>query len=147
MFNIEEIKELMALLENSSLSALEVQQDDVKVRLEKPAVTVAAPIAVPAPAPVAAPAPAAAPAAAPAPADTGKAINAPIVGVFYAAPSPDSEPYVSVVKRVKKGDVVCIIEAMKCMNEIQAEEDGEITAVLANNGELVEYGQPLFAIK
>ncbi|MBQ4262353.1 MAG: acetyl-CoA carboxylase biotin carboxyl carrier protein [Ruminococcus sp.] len=147
MFNIEEIKELMALLENSSLSALEVQQDDVKVRLEKPAVTVAAPVAVPAPAPVAAPAPAAAPAAAPAPADAGKAINAPIVGVFYAAPSPDSEPYVSVGKRVKKGDVVCIIEAMKCMNEIQAEEDGEITAVLANNGELVEYGQPLFAIK
>ena len=64
-----------------------------------------------------------------------------------AAPSPDSEPYVSVGKRVKKGDVVCIIEAMKCMNEIQAEEDGEITAVLATNGELVEYGQPLFAIK
>ena len=125
MFNIEEIKELMALLENSSLSALEVQQDDVKVRLEKPAVTVAAPVAVPAPAPVAAPAPAAAPAAAPAPADAGKAINAPIVGVFYAAPSPDSEPYVSVGKRVKKGDVVCIID----------------------NGELVEYGQPLFAIK
>lgn len=147
MFNIEEIKELMALLENSSLSALEVQQDDVKVRLEKPAVTVAAPVAVPAPAPVAAPAPATAPAAAPAPADAGKAINAPIVGVFYAAPSPDSEPYVSVGKRVKKGDVVCIIEAMKCMNEIQAEEDGEITAVLATNGELVEYGQPLFAIK
>ena len=139
MFNIEEIKELMALLENSSLSALEVQQDDVKVRLEKPAVTVAAPVAVPAPAP--------APVAAPAPADAGKAINAPIVGVFYAAPSPDSEPYVSVGKRVKKGDVVCIIEAMKCMNEIQAEEDGEITAVLATNGELVEYGKPLFAIK
>ena len=139
MFNIEEIKELMALLENSSLSALEVQQDDVKVRLEKPAVTVAAPVAVPAPAP--------APVAAPAPADAGKAINAPIVGVFYAAPSPDSEPYVSVGKRVKKGDVVCIIEAMKCMNEIQAEEDGEITAILATNGELVEYGQPLFAIK
>ena len=137
--HVEEIKELMALLENSSLSALEVQQDDVKVRLEKPAVTVAAPVAVPAPAP--------APVAAPAPADAGKAINAPIVGVFYAAPSPDSEPYVSVGKRVKKGDVVCIIEAMKCMNEIQAEEDGEITAVLATNGELVEYGQPLFAIK
>ena len=139
MFNIEEIKELMALLENSTLSVLEVKQDNVKVRLEKPAVTVAAPVAVPAPAP--------APVAAPAPADAGKAINAPIVGVFYAAPSPDSEPYVSVGKRVKKGDVVCIIEAMKCMNEIQAEEDGEITAVLATNGELVEYGQPLFAIK
>ena len=101
-----------------------------------------APVAVAAPAPVA---PATAPVAAPA--DTGKTINAPIVGVFYAAPSPDAEPYVSVGKRVKKGDVVCIIEAMKCMNEIQAEEDGEITAVLANNGELVEYGQPLFTIK
>ena len=143
MFNIDEIKELMALLENSSLSVLEVKQDDVKVRLEKPAVAVAPPVPVPAAAPVQAPA--AAPAAAPA--DSGKSINAPIVGVFYAAPSPDSEPYVSVGKRVKKGDVVCIIEAMKCMNEIQAEEDGEITAVLAKNGELVEYGQPLFAIQ
>ena len=67
--------------------------------------------------------------------------------MFYAAPSPESDPYVHVGKRVKKGDVVCIIEAMKCMNEIQAEEDGEITAVLATNGELVEYNQPLFAIK
>ena len=65
----------------------------------------------------------------------------------YAAPSPTADPYVSVGKRVKKGDVVCIIEAMKCMNEIQAEEDGEITAVLAANGELVEYGQPLFSIQ
>ena len=143
MFNIDEIKELMALLENSSLSVLEVKQDDVKVRLEKPAVAVAPPVPVPAAAPVQAPA--AAPAAAPA--DSGKAINAPIVGVFYAAPSPDSEPYVSVGKRVKKGDVVCIIEAMKCMNEIQAEEDGEITDVLVKNGELVEFDQPLFSVK
>ena len=67
--------------------------------------------------------------------------------MFYTAPSPDAQPYVSVGKKVKKGDVVCIIEAMKCMNEIQAEEDGEITAVLAINGELVEYGQPLFQIR
>ena len=90
----------------------------------------------------AAPAPAAAE-----PEDDGKTISAPIVGVFYAAPSPTADPYVSVGKKVKKGDVVCIIEAMKCMNEIQAEEDGEITAVLATNGELVEYGQPLFSIQ
>ncbi|MBR1483718.1 MAG: acetyl-CoA carboxylase biotin carboxyl carrier protein [Ruminococcus sp.] len=144
MFHIEEIKELMALLENSSLAVLEVKENDCKVRLEKPGnITVnntGVPVAAPA---VAAPAPAA-PAA---PAAAQKTINAPIVGVFYAAPSPDSEPYVSVGKRVRKGDVVCIIEAMKCMNEIQAEEDGEITAVLATNGELVEYGQPLFAIQ
>ena len=147
MFNIDEIKELMALLEDSSLAVLEVEQGDCKVRLKKPAATVAA--VAPAAVPAAAPAPAAAPVPAPAaaPAESGKTINAPIVGVFYAAPSPDAEPYVSVGKKVKKGDVVCIIEAMKCMNEIQAEEDGEITAVLATNGELVEYGQPLFSIQ
>ncbi len=146
MFNIDEIKELMALLEGSSLAVLEVKEGDSKVRLEKPGnITVnntgVAPVAAPV---VAAPA---VPAAAPAAAETGKTINAPIVGVFYAASAPDAEPYVSVGKRVRKGDVVCIIEAMKCMNEIQAEEDGEITAVLANNGELVEYGQPLFRIQ
>ena len=137
MFNIDEIKELMALLEDSSLAVLEVEQDDCKVRLKKPAATVAA--MAPAAVPAAAPAPAAA--------ESGKTINAPIVGVFDAAPSPTADPYVSVGKKVKKGDVVCIIEAMKCMNEIQAEEDGEITAVLATNGELVEYGQPLFSIQ
>lgn len=144
MYNIKEIKELISLLENSTLSVLEVQNGENKVRLEKPAasVAVAAPVATAVPA-----APAQAPEVATAPVEEGKTISAPIVGVFYAAPSPDSEPYVSVGKRVKKGDVVCIIEAMKCMNEIQAEEDGEITAVLATNGELVEFGQPLFSIK
>ena len=143
MFNIDEIKELIALLEESSLSVLEVKDDDKKVRLEKAQTTAAAPAAVTVnAAPVqAAPAPAAEAD------DNGKTISAPIVGVFYAAPSPESEPYVHVGQKVKKGDVVCIIEAMKCMNEIQAEEDGEITAVLATNGELVEYNQPLFAIK
>ena len=144
MFNIDEIKELIALLESSSLAVLEVKEGDSKVHLEKPGnITVNNTGVAPVVAPAAVPA---APAAAPV-AETGKTINAPIVGVFYAAPSPDAEPYVSVGKRVKKGDVVCIIEAMKCMNEIQAEEDGEITAVLANNGELVEYGQPLFSIQ
>ena len=143
MFNIDEIKELIALLEESSLSVLEVKDDDKKVRLEKAQTTAAAPAAVTVnAAPVqAAPAPAAESE------DNGKTISAPIVGVFYAAPSPESEPYVHVGQKGKKGDVVCIIEAMKCMNEIQAEEDGEIAAVLATNGELVEYNQPLFAIK
>lgn len=145
MYNMDEIKELIAILEGSSLAVLEVASGDNKVRLEKATAPVAAAPVAAAPAPAAAAPVAAAPAEQPA--DNGKTINAPIVGVFYAAPSPDSDPYVSVGKRVKKGDVVCIIEAMKCMNEIQAEEDGEITAVLANNGELVEYGQPLFAVK
>ena len=147
MYNLEEIKNLISMLEDSSLSVLEVQSGDNKVRLEKASqgasvVSFANNNPV-----VAAPEAAADTEAAAAPADTGKAIKAPIVGVFYVAPSPDADPYVSVGKRVKKGDVVCIIEAMKCMNEIQAEEDGEIVAVLANNGDLVEYGQPLFSIK
>ena len=94
-----------------------------------------------------APAPQNAPVQAAPAADTGKSIDAPIVGVFYVAPSPDAQPYVSVGKQVKKGDTVCIIEAMKCMNEIQAEEDGEIVEILAKDGELVEYGQPLFKIR
>lgn len=146
MYNIDEIKEFIAVLENSSLSVLELQNENgSKIRLEKPQVAVqAASVVQAAPAPQSAPAQAA-PTAAPV-ADSGKTINAPIVGVFYAAPSPDAQPYVSVGKQVKKGDTVCIIEAMKCMNEIQAEEDGEITEVIVKDGELVEYGQPLFKI-
>lgn len=146
MYNIDEIKEFIAVLENSSLSVLELQNENgSKIRLEKPQVAVqAASVVQAAPAPQSAPAQTA-PTAAPV-ADSGKTINAPIVGVFYAAPSPDAQPYVSVGKQVKKGDTVCIIEAMKCMNEIQAEEDGEIADILVKDGELVEYGQPLFKI-
>lgn len=148
MYSIEEIKEFIAVLEGSSLSVLEIQKEDgSKIHLEKPqqivSTTVAEPVAV-APTPVQAPASVAEPAPVQ---DIGKTINAPIVGVFYAAPSPDSEPYAPVGKKVKKGDTVCIIEAMKCMNEIQAEESGEIVEVLVNNEELVEYGQPLFKIR
>ncbi|MBQ6387703.1 MAG: acetyl-CoA carboxylase biotin carboxyl carrier protein [Ruminococcus sp.] len=144
MFHIDEIKELVSMLEDSSLAVLEVQEGDSRVLLKKSAAN-ASSIAVPA-APVQTISVQTAPATA-AKQETGKTINAPIVGVFYSAPSPTADPYVSVGKRVKKGDVVCIIEAMKCMNEIQAEEDGEITAVLATNNELVEYGQPLFRIQ
>ena len=148
MYSIEEIKEFIAVLEGSSLSVLEIQKEDgSKIRLEKPQQNVTT-VPVATPAPVATPvAPVETVAQAePAKVDSGKAIKAPIVGVFYVAPSPDSAPYVSVGKKVKKGDTVCIIEAMKCMNEIQAEEDGEIVEVLAKDGELVEYGQPLFKI-
>lgn len=146
MYNIDEIKEFIAVLEDSSLSVLELQNENgSKIRLEKPQVAVqAASVVQAAPAPQSAPAQTA-PTAAPV-TDSGKTINAPIVGVFYAAPSPDAQPYVSVGKQVKKGDTVCIIEAMKCMNEIQAEEDGEIAEILVKDGELVEYGQPLFKI-
>ena len=119
MYNIDEIKELIAVLEESSLSVLEVACGDNKVRLEKAVCAASAPAAAPAPiaAAPAAPAPAAEPAA-PA-AENGKTVNAPIVGVFYAAPSPDSDPYVSVGKRVRKGDVLCIIEAIAAVKAIE----------------------------
>lgn len=153
MYNLDEIKEFINLLEDSSLSVFEIQKEDgSKIRLEKaqPAQQIVntIPVAngVAAPAPVVAPVESA-PAVTAAPvADSSKTIDAPIVGVFYAASAPGKAPYVSAGKKVKKGDVVCIIEAMKCMNEIQAEEDGEIVEVLVKDGELVEYGQPLFKI-
>lgn len=151
MYSIEEIKEFIAVLEGSSLSVLEIQKEDgSKIHLEKPQqivnTTVApqAPVAV-APAPVAVEA--VAPVETPVQQESGRTINSPIVGVFYVAPSPDSEPYAPVGKKVKKGDTVCIVEAMKCMNEIQAEESGEIVEVLVKDGDLVEYGQPLFRIR
>lgn len=147
MYSIDEIKEFISVLEASSLSVLELQKEDgSKMRLEKPCQIISQTVPEPA-------VQAVTPQSVPAPqlqevvSDNCKSIKSPIVGVFYAAPSPESEPYVLVGKRVKKGDTVCIIEAMKCMNEIQAEEDGEIVEILAQNGELVEYGQPLFNIK
>ena len=153
MYNLDEIKEFINLLEDSSLSVFEIQKEDgSKIRLEKaqPAQQIVntIPVAngVAAPAPVAAPVESAPTVTAAPVADSSKTIDAPIVGVFYAASAPGKAPYVSAGKKVKKGDVVCIIEAMKCMNEIQAEEDGEIVEVLVKDGELVEYGQPLFKI-
>ena len=77
----------------------------------------------------------------------GTPVTSPMVGVFYAAPAPDQEPYVSVGARVNKGDVLCLIEAMKLMNEVTAEKSGEITEVCVDNGQVVEYGQTLFMIK
>lgn len=81
------------------------------------------------------------------PDDGSTAITSPMVGVFYAAPSPDSEPYVSVGTKVNKGDVLCLIEAMKLMNEVTAEKSGEITKLCVENGQVVEFGQSLFMIK
>ncbi|WP_189644115.1 acetyl-CoA carboxylase biotin carboxyl carrier protein [Deinococcus piscis] len=122
-----------------------------------PAPTFAAPAATPAmdtpaaaeapAAPTEAPAPAAAPAPATAPASAGTPVKAPIVGTFYAASSPDAEPYVKPGDRVQEGQVLCIIEAMKLMNEIEAESSGTIREILVKNGEPVEFGQTLFIIE
>ena len=151
--DIAKIKELAQLLNDAGLSALELKEGDATLRLESAKFTPAQP----APAPVMQTVPAAAPQpAVPAPAasvpDGGVDFNAlsefksPMVGVFYAAPGPDQAPFVEVGKRVKKGDVLCIIEAMKLMNEITAEQDGEIVDICVSDGDVVEYGQTLFKI-
>ena len=150
---IDEIKELIQALEQSRLTSLEVSQGNDRLRLEKNYAAVqSAPVSAPVAAapmqqPVAQPIMQAAqesvaPVSAPQP--KGTAVKSPIVGVFYAAPSPEDAPYVTVGSQVKKGDVLCLVEAMKLMNEITAEQDGVITEICVENAEVVEYGQPLF---
>jgi acetyl-CoA carboxylase biotin carboxyl carrier protein len=157
-YDLDDVKRLIEIAEKNDLSVLEIEgKKGRRLRIEKsnsnaPAVTYAAGVpaaAIPqeAPAPVAAAVQAPVEVAAPAPVASGKTIDAPMVGVFYQAASPDAAPYVKVGQKVKKGDTVCIIEAMKLMNEIQAEEDGVIAEVLVKNGEIVEYGKPLFALQ
>lgn len=160
-YDLDDVKRLIELANKNDLSVLEIEtKKGRRIRIEKnkpvaPAVAfnAAAPAPTVAPAPVQAPvvetAPVqqSAPTPATAPQPTGKTIKAPMVGVFYQAASPEAEPYVTVGKTVKKGDTVCIIEAMKLMNEIQAEEDGTIKEILAKNGDIIEYGQPLFVIE
>ena len=149
MYSKNDVKEFIEMLESSTLSVLEIKNGDGSaIRLEKstsaaPAVVMQSSVTAPAPE-AAAPQPAPAPSA---PVAEGKTVNSPIVGVFYAAPSPESKPYVAVGQKIAKGDTICIVEAMKCMNEIQSELDGEVTEVLVNDGDLVEYGQPLFRVK
>ena len=148
--NIKQIRELAQIVSENGLSAIEIAEGENRVRIERAA---AAPAAVPAvvsmPAPVAAPtAPAPAPAAEETNVDFNRTreIKSPMVGVFYAAPSPDAKPFVEVGSKVKKGDIVCIVEAMKLMNEITAEFDGEVVDICVHNGDVVEYGQTLFKL-
>lgn len=152
-YDLDDVKRLIELANKNDLSVLEIEtKKGRRIRIEKnkpvaPAVAfnATAPTPTVAPAPVQQSAPAPAPTTAPQP--TGKTIKAPMVGVFYKAASPEAEPYVTVGKTVKKGDTVCIIEAMKLMNEIQAEEDGTIKEILVKDGDIIEYGQPLFVIE
>ena len=148
--NIKQIRELAQIVSENGLSAIEIVEGENRVRIER---AVAAPAAVPAvvsmPAPAAAPtAPAPAPAAEETNVDFNRTreIKSPMVGVFYAAPSPDAKPFVEVGSKVKKGDIVCIVEAMKLMNEITAEFDGEVVDICVHNGDVVEYGQTLFKL-
>ena len=135
----QEIYDLIACFERSSLQTLRLSRQDFSIELSRGGAAAAAPVA-----PAAMPAPAAAPA--PREAD-GEAITAPLVGTFYAAPAPDQPPFVNVGDRVKKGQTVCLIEAMKMMSEVPAPCDCIIEAVLKDNGELAAFGEPLLRYK
>lgn len=143
--DIRKIKKLMELVEQSGINELEVREGEESIRLSKaPAGVVMASVAAPAAAPAAAaPVTAAVPVAAQ---PAGHTLNAPMVGTFYRAPSPDSAPFIEVGKTVSAGDVVCIIEAMKLMNQIEADKSGVVTAILVEDGQPVEFGQPLVMI-
>ncbi|WP_374675944.1 acetyl-CoA carboxylase biotin carboxyl carrier protein [Ideonella sp.] len=153
--DLRKLKTLIDLVSDSNITELEITEDDGKVRIVKSApvaAPVAAPMAAPAPmvVPVAAPpaaaaAPAAEPAAPAAPA--GHVVKSPMVGTFYRSSSPGSKPFAEVGTVVKEGDPICIIEAMKIMNEIEADKAGTVTQVLVENGQAVEFGQPLFVIE
>ena len=149
--DLRKLKKLIDLVQESGIAELEITEGEEKVKIVKGGtVTVAAaPImAMPAAAP-AAPALAAAPAAAEAPdaGQEGHVVKAPMVGTFYRSSSPDAKPFVEVGQAVKEGDTICIIEAMKLMNEIEADASGVVKAILVENGQPVEYGQPLFQIE
>ena len=165
--DLKEIKLVIDMMTKNGLSEFELEKGDFKLRVKRGPggewSTTGAPVAAPqvvhhhapvaafAPSPAVAPAaPVAAPATAPDPAvaaSTHPQIVSPMVGTFYLSPSPDSPPYVSIGQEVQEDTVVCIIEAMKVMNEIKAETRGVIVEVLAQNGKPVEFGKPLFAVR
>jgi acetyl-CoA carboxylase biotin carboxyl carrier protein len=149
--DIRKVKKLIELLEESGIDELEIREGEESVRISRHAKQVAAshPVYAAAPAPLAAPAPAAAPAVtavAAAAQLNGHVVRSPMVGTFYRASSPTSANFAEVGQTVKKGDILCIVEAMKMMNHIEAEAGGVIESILAENGQPVEYDQPLFTI-
>ena len=148
--DLRKLKKLIDLVQESGIAELEITEGEEKVKIVKTgtAAMVAAPVAAPAataPRPAASTA-AAAPSAEPAAAQEGHVVKAPMVGTFYRSPSPDAKVFVEVGQAVKEGDTICIIEAMKLMNEIEADASGSVKAILVENGQPVEYGQPLFIL-
>ena len=151
--DLRKLKTLIDLVQNSGISELEISEGEEKIRIAKhltaaPATTL---VSMPVPTPATAPSPAqadSAPAAAdPTPVQAeGHVMKAPMVGTFYRSSGPDASPFVEVGQTVKAGDTLCIIEAMKLMNEIEADVSGVIKAIQVENGQAVEYGQPMFVI-
>jgi acetyl-CoA carboxylase biotin carboxyl carrier protein len=156
--DIRKVKKLIELLEESGIAEIEIKEGEEAVRISRMPTGQIVPqyfSAPPMAAPAAIAAPAAAPAAAPVDVPSGHArrkddpniVPAPMVGTFYAAASPTSKPFVAVGDDVKEGQVLCIIEAMKMMNQIECDRSGKVTAIMAKNGDPVEFGQPLFVIE
>ena len=152
--DLRKLKTLIDLVSESGVAELEITEGDDRVKIVNrvgaapvaPAVIATPVVASAAPAAAPAPAVAAEPAAAPVAAEDTRTINSPMVGTFYRAPSPGAKPFADVGQKVKAGDTVCIIEAMKLLNEIETEYDGVIKEILVENGQPVEFGQPLFVI-
>ncbi len=156
--NLDEIRQILELMREHALAEFEIEQDGLKLRLRKDSATVGPPAAIPAP-PVNAGS--VLPSAAPAVTEAGPSaeaeppeaveelavVKSPMVGTFYRAPDPNAPPFVEVGDRVRKGQVLCIIEAMKLMNEIESEYEGEIVKIYVENGQPVQYGERLFAIR
>ena len=150
--NIKEIKELLELMAEHNVGEIEIEKDNAKIKLRKlpngQVVMQSAPQMMAAPMQqVQSAAQAAAPALPPALEEGVTIVRSPMVGTFYAAPAPDQPPYVSIGKGVKEGDVLCIVEAMKLMNEIKSELGGTVIEILVQNGQTVEYDQPILKIK
>ncbi|MFI3325664.1 MAG: acetyl-CoA carboxylase biotin carboxyl carrier protein [Clostridia bacterium] len=139
--NINEVKALAEIMTQHSLSLIDIEENGLKIKLEKNITTAVAS------APVTIPQVNQEPEETVAPIEEGRVIVSPTVGVYYSSSSPDAAPYVSIGTSISKGDTVCIIEAMKLMNEITADCDGEVVEIMVGNGQVVEYGQPLFRIK
>jgi acetyl-CoA carboxylase biotin carboxyl carrier protein len=154
--DLRKLKKLIDLVQESGIAELEITEGEEKVKIVKGGAVVdsgtappaavmaqpAAPTASGAPAPAQAPTPA----TEPEPGQEGHVVKAPMVGTFYRSPSPDAKPFIEVGQAVKEGDTICIIEAMKLMNEIEADASGVVKAILVENGQPVEYGQPLFIL-
>ncbi len=150
--DIRKIKKLIELVEESGIAELEISEGEESVRISRHGAPAPSPVHYAA-APVAAPAPAAAPVAeapaadAPAAAPAGHQVLSPMVGTFYRSPSPDAKAFVEVGQKVNAGDTLCIVEAMKMMNQIEADKSGVVTAILAEDGHPVEFDQPLVVIE
>jgi len=149
--DIRKIKRLIELLDESGVNEIEIHEGEESVRIARGAPAAPAPAPAPAPVAAAAPAPAPAPAetasASATPEVTGHAVRSPMVGTFYRSPAPDAAPFVEEGQTVSAGDTLCIIEAMKMLNQIEADRSGVVRRILLDNGQPVEFDQPLFVIE